>query len=565
MLPANPLAGTVSLVIAISGHCDLYPEDTRRFEDTIRGIFRGLGEKYPNTPLVLLSGLAEGADRIAVKAAMAESVSYVAVLPMPAAAYRADFTSEASDTEFEELRTREGVRSIELPLVGDSTIEEVSRDGEARDKQYEQLGEFLVNYSQILIAVWDGVRTGKKGGTGEVVAMKLRERTYGRIAFSWMNSNGAGPVYILPARRISSGADAAPALELDLRYPGGSKPGDYEASYKLQDQFNKDVASAGGNFGERVETSRRELVAGANATGLSEAMKWVARVYSRADALAMRYQKISLRLWKTVFVLLGLGGMALAWGQTMKGGLPFLAGYWACLVVAWRLARWELKEKRRNKHEDYRAFAEALRVQFFWMAAGLEDLAAAQYLRKHAGEMVWIRDAMSECRLYEGVLEHHNNRKDNRAQRLGLARNWVEGQASFFLTRSAERKAAERRLSSCAWTAAGLGLIAPVFGYIPPLQRFVGEWPATAAVVMAWCGAMIWTYVERRGYAQEARQYARMYELFSKANEDLKKFEIDGSFDEAEKTIRTLGGEALAENGDWLAMHRERTLPVRPA
>src|ERR1700733_10270075 len=107
----NPMAGTVSLVVAVSGHCDLFPEDTQRFEDTIRRIFRDLQRKYPNTPLLLLSGLAEGADRIAVRAAIAESVSYVAVLPMAAATYRRDFKSEASDTEFEKLRNGQGVRT----------------------------------------------------------------------------------------------------------------------------------------------------------------------------------------------------------------------------------------------------------------------------------------------------------------------------------------------------------------------------------------------------------------------------------------------------------------------
>jgi hypothetical protein len=205
MLSPYPIVGTVSLVVAVSGHCDLYPEDTRRFEGTIREIFRDLRRKYPNTPLLLLSGLAEGADRIAVRAAITEAVSYVAVLPMSASIYRRDFTSEASDSEFEELRNRKGVRSIELPLVEHSTLEEVSRDGEARDRQYEQLGEFIVNYSQILIAVWDGVRNGRKGGTGEVVALKLREKTYGRIAFSWMNSNALVRYTFCPPEELARG------------------------------------------------------------------------------------------------------------------------------------------------------------------------------------------------------------------------------------------------------------------------------------------------------------------------------------------------------------------------
>jgi hypothetical protein len=558
------MAGTVSLVIAVSGHCDLYPEDTQRFEDTIRRIFRDLRCKYPNTPLLLLSGLAEGADRIAVRAAIAESVSYVAVLPMPAATYRRDFTSEVSDTEFEELRNREGVRSIKLALVGNSTLEEIGNKGEARDKQYEQLGEFLVRYSQILIAVWDGVRNGKKGGTGEVVAMKLREKARGRMAFSQMNSNGAGPVYILPARRVSTATGGDPALEFDLRYPDGSRAEDFDASYRLQDQFDKDVENARGDFVKQVGESRRKLIVGAKAIGLSEAMEWVARVYSRADALAMRYQKFSLRIWKAVFALLWLGGIAMAWHHTMRASLTFLGVYWACLAIASLLALFEVKGKRRSRHEDYRALAEALRVQFFWMAAGLEDMAAEQYLRKHAGEAVWIRDAMSECGLYTEVPGRRDERKENLAQRLGLARKWVEGQADYFLTKSGEKRANEKGLTICAWSAAGVGLIAPVFRLIPPVENLVGEWPSAVGAITAWCAALMWTYIERRGYAQEARQYARMYDLFSDANEDLKKFEIDGNFTEAEKTIRTLGHEALAENGDWLAMHRERTLPVRP-
>jgi hypothetical protein len=54
-----------------------------------------------------------------------------------------------------------------------------------------------------------------------------------------------------------------------------------------------------------------------------------------------------------------------------------------------------------------------------------------------------------------------------------------------------------------------------------------------------------------------------MSDLFRAADEDLKTFEkeaIEKSFQSAEDTIRELGHEALAENGDWLAMHRERKL-----
>ena len=73
-----------------------------------------------------------------------------------------------------------------------------------------------------------------------------------------------------------------------------------------------------------------------------------------------------------------------------------------------------------------------------------------------------------------------------------------------------------------------------------------------------WWAVLAWDYAERRGFKQEARQYARMHDLFRDA--DLEELEADGQFEASEKTLRELGCEALAENADWLAMHRERKL-----
>src|ERR1700722_902429 len=200
----NSIIGMVSLVIAITGHRDLHPEDVPWFETEIGNIFKDLRLQYSNTPLLLLSGLAEGADRIAVRAAKAVGVPYIAVFPMPTSLYRQDFTSEASDAEFEEFRSG-ALRVIELPLAGDCTPEDAAQTGNAPNLQYELLGRFLVQYSQILIAIWDQDRAIVQGGTSHVVAMKLGEGlTSDGIAFARLNKNSAGPVYVLPARRISS-------------------------------------------------------------------------------------------------------------------------------------------------------------------------------------------------------------------------------------------------------------------------------------------------------------------------------------------------------------------------
>ena len=61
------LTAPLSLVIGVTGHRDLCPEDREALEARVRAIFVELQNRYPATPLVLLSPLAEGADRLAVQ------------------------------------------------------------------------------------------------------------------------------------------------------------------------------------------------------------------------------------------------------------------------------------------------------------------------------------------------------------------------------------------------------------------------------------------------------------------------------------------------------------------
>jgi hypothetical protein len=492
----------------------------------------------------------------------------MAVLPMSEDLYREDFKTKESVAEFEKQWNGTERRMV-LPVAEESLRGELARQGAVRDLQYERLGEFLVNYSQIMIAIWDKKRTGKKGGTSDVVAMKLGEkRESGRMAISRMNGNGAGPVYELLARRIGTGNEMPPGVKYAVAYPAGSTGNEYVARYKLLNQYNADVAENRDKLSTAVAKSRRNLFEGAEPLGLTSAMDWLADVYSWADVLAMHFQTRSLRLWKAVFVMLAIGGVALTWLHTLDGGWAALIAYWACLGFAFLASRLEVKGKRRDRHEDYRAFAEALRVQFFWMVAGVPDLAAEKYLRKQTGEMAWIRDAMSECGLYEGVLERSRNDKEGAASRLGLAQKWVEGQTKYFLRTSLKHEAKKTRFNLFAKAAAVVGIVAPLLGLLVPLyeghpEPRIERWSHVVSGIAMWWAALAWNYSERRGFVQEARQYARMYELFHAADEDLKRCEQEASqksFQDAETTIRELGHEALAENGDWLAMHRERKL-----
>src|SRR5437899_1178013 len=98
--PPDVSALPAPLVIGITGHRDLRLEDVDKLEDKVRQV---LGEKrtqYPSTPIILLSALAEGADRLAARVALDIGARLVVPLPMAQHLYEQDFKSPDSLAEF---------------------------------------------------------------------------------------------------------------------------------------------------------------------------------------------------------------------------------------------------------------------------------------------------------------------------------------------------------------------------------------------------------------------------------------------------------------------------------
>ena len=80
-----PAVEKIPLVIGVTGHRNLHPEETELLQDQVRQLLRFLQQRYPDTPLLLLSPLAEGADRLVAKVALAEKIRLIVPLPLPVA------------------------------------------------------------------------------------------------------------------------------------------------------------------------------------------------------------------------------------------------------------------------------------------------------------------------------------------------------------------------------------------------------------------------------------------------------------------------------------------------
>src|SRR5271170_1986978 len=105
-LSADTLNLLAPLVIGVTGHRDLRAEDLVELKKKIRRILRTLKKRYPATPIILLSPLADGADRLAADVALEVGARLVVPLPMPQHLYELDFQSPGSLAEFHRLLAR---------------------------------------------------------------------------------------------------------------------------------------------------------------------------------------------------------------------------------------------------------------------------------------------------------------------------------------------------------------------------------------------------------------------------------------------------------------------------
>jgi hypothetical protein len=143
------------LRIGVTGHRKL--AEGAGIEAGIEVALAAIEARFPGASWQVLSALAEGADRIVARHALARpGVQLVAVLPLPRLDYLTDFESPQAKKEF-----------LGLLHEAESVIELPPRD--RRDEAYEQAGHYVVEHVDVLVAVWDGLPTTSRGGTAAIV------------------------------------------------------------------------------------------------------------------------------------------------------------------------------------------------------------------------------------------------------------------------------------------------------------------------------------------------------------------------------------------------------------
>lgn len=140
--------------------------------------------------LVVVTSLAEGADRLVAGEAISRDIPIVVVLPFPRDIFRNDFQSESSMQEFDQLLTQ--------------AAEIIEPDGDCApgESGYSWASMLIVEASDVLIAIWDGAPGRGPGGT----AVTIDEALIADIPVIWIRSHAPYTIDIvdpLPGRRLA--------------------------------------------------------------------------------------------------------------------------------------------------------------------------------------------------------------------------------------------------------------------------------------------------------------------------------------------------------------------------
>ena len=578
----NKNESLIPIILGAVGHRDLRDEDIKKLESSVAGIFDGLKKKFPTTPLVLLSGLAEGADRLIVRIGLDKGARLIVPMPMEKDKYMEDFKTDKSRQEFNEL-LKHAENTFPLSLTDENHENNKKGVPVNRDLQYRALGSYIARNSQIVIALWDGVDTNKMGGTSDVIRL-IYEGVPEDLDpvknkdFNILEPLESGHIYWIPTPRESHPIDSD--FKVRLYKQKKSIVGDIIFKYPQWERIEMYNANAQ-KFSSKLENDREKSLeylvdVGRLSVDEKNITKIVLGHYTFSDTLALHYQWWARFTWQLLFILALFAILSFGiYAHISPDNKWCLSAYSITMGVGFIIFKAAKKKEFHDRHLECRALAEALRIQFFWTLSGISNYVADYYLLKQRTELDWIRRALRNIRF---LSFQQNTTSEETLQH--VYERWVggqkneKGQKEYFDKKvdEYEKKRNSRGYTIWGFLIAGV-IIACALLFWPNedsheenlfhhiLILLVVFLPAMAAVYEG--------YIEKMTFDAELKQYKtakHMFELaISKRNEIRQKEEKkvitqEESLAKQKEILIQLGKEALIENGDWVIIHRHRPL-----
>ena len=535
----------VPFLVGITGHRDLRNDEKESLANAVTAVLQHYQMAMPNTEIVLVSGLAIGADQVAAESALSlPGVRVIGVLPMSVDEYRRDFEGVDLD-HFENLLSQcSGVIDASQYLNNSNPD-----DPDYRDALYQNAGRFIARNCPVMIAAWDGAAPEYVGGTADIVYFKCAELIPLRSPYVEFNESPVDPGTVLhcPANRVSRSVSSAGDNKLyQLSADGKSQSWDKSVQ--------QDMAS--------LDTLNQNLRALSDAQFQSTTQ----RLLEASDLMAVELQRHYRNLLKTLLLSGVLALTLIGLMQTIEGrwsALPASVGLVLLGSLWWYFQRSALKAR----FQAMRALAEGARVQFVWQTLGIRESVAEDYLAGQSGAAAWIRQTLRGAYLVDQA--------SSQPLDSFVATNWIHEQVRYFrgtvdrpgaIQRTLLKAVAFRRWSLAVAGLAVLALFADIAAVASGLV--VPEWLRIAIHIIWSVGLAITialvSYSEIMGFKQLSARYSVAAPIFEQGEAELARLGLQTGISEFDvrAVVQVVGRRALRESGDWFALHAGRE--VRP-
>ena len=502
---------SIPLLVGIIGH-RVFPDEYRRdLEAELSQALDEIRTLMPNTPVILVSSLAPGADRLGVQVGLAKDMEFIVPLPFEKEVFEQDFPDSIDEFETLLAQAKTSFVATESGFSG-----------------YEGASRWIARHCQIIIALWDGEQEAPApGGTAHTVRLRHLVGESGHTLSSV--ADYLGPVLHIHCPRNSGE---------NRRKPQWIWPSDADAQTNSLEQlllplneFNKE---AGNVDRESVYDSLKQLP-----EQLSIEFS-LSRAFALADTLAIARQRRFQYTLNVSVVLAIISYMVQQAWVTTSGRIAASMFLTSALLVIY------LSTRARNleRYLEYRALAEVLRIACFWRLAGVATTPTDRFLNQHWGNLRWVRSAVNALWIPDISVKPD----------LGLVKtHWIDDQQAYYEKRSTASGLAARRSRWLTNLCFSASVILAWFGAV------WSEWGFATTIgsgmLLLLVGA-ISHYAHTRGWEEDASRYRSMAAPFFWCQ--LIWQHVD------EKTrrvlVQQLGGECVAELSNWLLTHRNRPI-----
>ena len=369
----------IPIVIGVTGHRNLVATDIPAIkgyvEDALTEIRNQCGS---STPIIMLNAFAEGADILCAEVAFAMGIDVYALLPCPLERYVKSFDDEAVAKALpgylEKAKRVMVAPDVEKQKDWINRVREKDNKPPMKDTDYEyrQMGINMVSSSHILLALWDGKPSQHQFGCGtaEVVKFALEQNYLSDEHLYRPGFINECAVEWISVRRKGDGSDRKIQRRwLSSRFSpsdGGKTYCDRYLVGREMPSFLKVIIDKTSVYNsENTDPMVRRPKLWTKVDELDDYHRMLREHYIKADKLSYEENQ---KKYTNLLLLIACLGTLFALFFTMYDDASIKWMIWLCtgvlILLIW-LTGYGQRKRVREKYVEYRAFAEALRTQFY--------------------------------------------------------------------------------------------------------------------------------------------------------------------------------------------------------